>query len=59
MENNEKYYSYYLDEQGTLWVYENNRVLAEIHEVSEEQAEEMFEEIVYEMRNFELNKEEN
>ena len=44
-------YSYYHnDETKELTIYENDRVLATISDVEEEQIERMFEEVVYELR---------
>ena len=44
-------YSYYYNEETKeLTIYENDRVLATISDVEEEQIERMFEEVVYELR---------
>ena len=44
-------YSYYYNEETKeLTIYENDRVLATISDVEEEQVERMFEEVVYELR---------
>ena len=48
-------YSYYYNEETKeLTIYENDRVLATISDVEEEQIERMFEEVVYELRGVNL-----
>ena len=48
-------YSYYYNEETKeLTIYENDRVLATISDVEEEQSERMFEEVVYELRGVNL-----
>ena len=48
------YTYYYNDETKELTIYENDRVLATISDVEEEQSERMFEEVVYELRGVNL-----
>ena len=48
-------YSYYYNEETKeLTIYENDRVLATISDVEEEQIERIFEEVVYELRGINL-----
>ena len=48
-------YSYYYNEETKeLTIYENDRVLATISDVEEEQIERMFEEVVYDLRGTNL-----
>ena len=48
-------YSYYYNEETKeLTIYENDRVLATISDVEEEQSERMFEEVVYDLRGTNL-----
>lgn len=48
-------YSYYYNEETKeLTIYENDRVLATISDVEEEQTERMVEEVVYELRGINL-----
>lgn len=48
-------YSYYYNEETKeLTIYENDRVLATISDVEEEQIERIFEEVVYELRGVNL-----
>ena len=48
------YTYYYNEETKELTIYENDRVLATISDVEEEQIERMFEEVVYELRGVNL-----
>lgn len=50
-----KCYNYsYNEETRELTIYENNLVLATISDVEEEQADEMFKEVVFELREINL-----
>lgn len=50
-----KSYNYsYNEETRELTIYEDNRVLATISDVEEEQADEMFKEIVFELREIKI-----
>lgn len=50
-----KQYNYsYDDDTRELTVYEDNRVLATISDVEEEQANEMFKEVIFELREIKL-----
>lgn len=48
------YNYYYNEETKELTIYEDDRVLATISDVEEEQADEMFKEIVFELREIKL-----
>lgn len=50
-----KYYNYsYNEDTKELTIYEDNRVLATISDVEEEQTDEMFKEVVFELREIKL-----
>lgn len=50
-----KCYNYsYNEETKELTIYENDRVLATISDVEEEQADEMFKEVVFELREIKI-----
>ena len=50
-----KYYNYsYNDDTKELTIYEEDRVLATISDVEEEQTDEMFKEVVFELREIKL-----
>ena len=51
----EHQYSYSLDDYNTLTVWEDNCTLATISDVTEDQAEDIFVEVVYELRNIDLD----
>ncbi len=53
----EAQYSYSM-KGNTLCVFENNAIMAEIGNVSEKNAESMFKEIIFEMRNIDLDENE-
>ncbi len=53
----EAQYSYSM-KGNTLCVFENNAIMAEISNVSEKNAESMFKEIIFEMRNIDLDENE-
>lgn len=48
------YNYYYNEETKELTIYENDRVLATISDVEEEQADEMFKEVIFELRKINL-----
>lgn len=48
------YNYYYNEETKELTIYENDRVLATISDVEEDQADEMFKEVVFELRKINL-----
>lgn len=48
------YNYYYNEETKELTIYENDRVLATISDVEEEQSDEMFKEVVFELREINL-----
>ena len=57
-ENKAKHrYSYSIDDFGTMTVFEDHKVLCTISDVSEETADDMLAEIVYEMRGVDIDKE--
>lgn len=50
-----KYYNYsYNEDTKELTIYEEDRVLATISDVEEEQTDEMFKEVVFELREINL-----
>ena len=50
-----KYYNYsYNEDTKKLTIYEDDRVLATISDVEEEQTDEMFKEVVFELREIKL-----
>lgn len=50
-----KYYNYsYNEDTKELTIYEDDRVLATISDVEEEQTDEMFKEVVFELREIKL-----
>lgn len=50
-----KYYNYsYNEDTRELTIYEDDRVLATIGDVEEEQTDEMFKEVVFELREIKL-----
>lgn len=50
-----KYYNYsYNEDTRELTIYEEDRVLATISDVEEEQTDEMFKEVVFELREIKL-----
>ena len=50
-----KYYSYsYNEDTRELTIYEDDRILATISDVEEEQADEMLKEVVFELREIKL-----
>lgn len=50
-----KYYNYsYNEDTKELTIYEDDRVLATISDVEEEQTDEMFKEVVFELREINL-----
>ena len=50
-----KYYNYsYNEDTRELTIYEDDRILATISDVKEEQADEMFKEVVFELREIKL-----
>ena len=48
------YNYYYNEETKELTIYEDDRVLATISDVEEEQADEMFKEVIFELREINL-----
>lgn len=50
-----KYYNYsYNEDTRELTIYEDNRVLATISDVEEEQTDEVFKEVIFELREIKL-----
>ena len=50
-----KYYNYsYNEDTRELTIYEDDRILATISDVEEEQTDEMFKEVVFELREIKL-----
>ena len=47
-------YSYTLNENNELVIFENNQILATLSDVESEQADSLFKEVVYELRSIEI-----
>ena len=51
----EAQYSYSVSGNNTLYIWENDAIMAELSGVTEKQAESLFKEVVYEMRSIDLD----